>query len=182
VNCSLKDITSLMILVSDNVATNILIDLVGMENVNKTVQALGLKATRLARKMIDEDAARKGRENVSTPREMMSLLTMLHTSSGIDKDVSAQTLDILKMYKEGPVRTGAPPETVVANKTGGLPGVIADCAIVYLPDRPYVLCAMTTFLKDPLVGHESIRNVSRIIYDYMWRISKSTPLGRRFVP
>lgn len=182
VNCSWRDIAALMILVSDNAATNMLIDLVGMENVNKTFQNLGLKATRLARKMIDEDAARKGRENVSTPCEMRSLLTLLHTSSNIDKDVSQQTLEVLRMYKEGPLRSGVPPETMVANKTGTLPGVMVDCGIIYLPDRPYALCVMTTFLRDPLTGEELIRRISRIVYDYLWRISKSTPFGRRFVP
>jgi beta-lactamase class A len=57
--------------VSDNSATNVLIERVGMEKVNKLMDRLGLKQTRLRRKMMDLKAAREGRENVSTPREMM---------------------------------------------------------------------------------------------------------------
>lgn len=69
---SIKDICVLMIVLSDNTATNLLIDRVGMESVNKRMDALGLPATRLRRRMMDLKAAAEGRENVSTPREMMT--------------------------------------------------------------------------------------------------------------
>jgi beta-lactamase class A len=182
-NCSLRDLAALMINVSDNAATNMLIDVVGMDNVNANLQRLGLKSTRLERKMMDEPAAKKGNENVSTPKEMMSLLTKLYKCDGIEEDVSTEALTILKMPKlEQYLSAGVPPDVVVANKPGMIPGVFGDSGIVYLPERPYVLSVLTTYLRDPPMGQEAVRKVSKIVYDHAWRVSKSTEIGRRFVP
>src|SRR6478609_7256292 len=71
---TLRDLATMMVAVSDNSATNMLIGRVGMENVNAMLESLGLHATRLRRQMMDLKAAGEGRENVSTPREMMTLL------------------------------------------------------------------------------------------------------------
>jgi beta-lactamase class A len=69
-----RDLATMMVAVSDNAATNVLIDRLGMENVNGLMGNLRLPHTRLRRKMMDIKAAGEGRENVSTPREMMTLL------------------------------------------------------------------------------------------------------------
>jgi beta-lactamase class A len=63
-----------MVAVSDNSATNVLIDRVGMDNVVRLTESLGLAHTQLRRKMMDLQAAAQGRENISTPREMISRL------------------------------------------------------------------------------------------------------------
>lgn len=73
-----RDLATMMIAVSDNAAANVLIERVGMENVNAMLSGLGLKHTRLRRKMMDLNAAREGRENVATPREMMTLLEAIY--------------------------------------------------------------------------------------------------------
>ena len=75
---TLRDLATMMIAVSDNSATNVLIDRVGLENVNSMLEGMGLHATRLRRKMMDLKAANEGRENVSTPREMMTLLEIIY--------------------------------------------------------------------------------------------------------
>ncbi|CUT07419.1 Caspase domain-containing protein, partial [Candidatus Kryptonium thompsonii] len=93
---SIYDLAVLMITVSDNTATNILIDLVGMENVNKTLEKLGLKNTKLQRKMIRPDASARGEENLSTPLEAMKLMEMLYKGEVISKEISNQVIDILK--------------------------------------------------------------------------------------
>ncbi|HWJ47151.1 MAG TPA: serine hydrolase, partial [Candidatus Udaeobacter sp.] len=67
---TLRDLATMMVAVSDNSATNVLIDRVGMPNVNAMLDSLGLAHTRLRRKMMDLEAARQGRENISTPHEM----------------------------------------------------------------------------------------------------------------
>ncbi len=64
---TLRDLATMMVAVSDNSATNVLIDRVGMENVNALMDSLGLSHTRLRRKMMDLKAAGEGRENISTP-------------------------------------------------------------------------------------------------------------------
>ena len=68
-----RDLATFMVAVSDNSATNVLIDRVGMQNVNALLDSLGLHQTRLQRKMMDVKAAQEGRENISTPNEMMTL-------------------------------------------------------------------------------------------------------------
>src|SRR5207302_3897033 len=65
---TLSDLATMMVAVSDNSATNVLIDRVGMQNVNAMLDSLGLSHTRLRRKMMDLEAAKQGRENISTPR------------------------------------------------------------------------------------------------------------------
>ena len=71
---TLRDLATMMVAVSDNSATNVLIDRVGMGNVNTLMDSLRLSHTRLRRKMMDLRAAGEGRENISTPAEMMTLL------------------------------------------------------------------------------------------------------------
>src|SRR5207248_6981132 len=68
---TLRDLATMMVAVSDNSATNVLIDRVGMENVNTFLDSLGLTHIRLRRRMMDLKAAGEGRENVATPAEMM---------------------------------------------------------------------------------------------------------------
>jgi len=71
---SIRDYATLMVTLSDNTATNILIDRLGMDNVARRMQALGLSGTKLRRHMMDTAAARRGDENVSTPDEVVRLL------------------------------------------------------------------------------------------------------------
>src|SRR5947209_19889295 len=75
---TLRDLATMMVAVSDNSATNVLIRRVGMGNVNNMLASLGLQATQLRREMMDLKAASQGRENVSTPREMMALLEAIY--------------------------------------------------------------------------------------------------------
>ena len=64
---TLRDLATMMVAVSDNSAANVLIDRIGMENVNAMLDAMGLAHTQLRRKMMDLEAAKQGRENISTP-------------------------------------------------------------------------------------------------------------------
>src|SRR5664280_2542732 len=91
---ALRDLATMMVAVSDNSATNVLIDRVGMQNVNAMLDSLGLTHTRLRRKMMDLQAAQEGRENISTPREMMSLLDAIFHGKLLNKDSIA---DFFKM-------------------------------------------------------------------------------------
>src|SRR5437762_4370574 len=80
-----RDLATMMVAVSDNSATNVLIDRLGMENVNALLDSLGLTHTRLRRKMMDVKAASEGYENVSTPREMMTLLEQIYRCKILNK-------------------------------------------------------------------------------------------------
>ncbi len=178
VSLSLRDLAVLMVVLSDNTATNILIDTLGMERVNGRLAALGLKGTRLNRRMMDETAAARGYENVSTPYEMMRLLEMIYRGEALGKAQSEEVLEILSKEKRSPLRSGLPPGVKLANKPGGIPGVRCDSGIVLLPGRPYIISVMTTYLVKEEDGEEAISRASRLAYDYFSTLARSNIHGR----
>ena len=101
------DLATFMIGVSDNGATNVLIERVGMERVNARLDALGLRETRLRRKMMDVAAARAGRENTATPRELASLLSKLESGDVLDPAHTRSCLEALASYLDGENAAGA---------------------------------------------------------------------------
>ena len=96
---TLRDLATMMVAVSDDTATNVLIDRVGMQNVNVMLDGLGLTHTRLRRKMMDLQAAKEGRENISTPREMMTLLDAIYHGKVLDKESTADLFKMLSTNK-----------------------------------------------------------------------------------
>jgi beta-lactamase class A len=174
----LRDYAILMVVLSDNTATNLLIDAVGMENVTRRMNALGLKTLLLRRTMIDAEAARRGDENVGTPNDLARLLTAIYRSEGLTKASSDAIIAILRKPKTSALRDGVPGNVPVANKTGTLEGVAADAGIVYLADRPYVFVATTTFLQSNAAGVAAIRAASQAAFEYFNRIAKSSEYGR----
>ncbi len=174
---SIYDLAVLMITVSDNTATNILIDLVGMENVNKTLEKLGLKNTKLQRKMIRPDASARGEENLSTPFEAMKLMEMLYRGEVISKEISNQAIEILKKEKEGNLKKYLPSQVQIANKSGGIEGVTCEWGIVYLPRHPYVIIVMSNY--NLTTAGETIAQISKVAYEHFWRVSLSTRYGTR---
>jgi beta-lactamase class A len=175
---SLRDHATLMIILSDNTATNVVIDAVGMQNVTGRMAGLGLKETKLRRRMIDADAARRGDENVSTAAELARLLELLHKAEGLSPASQEQLLDILKKPKSTPMLRGLPAGTPAASKSGSLEGIQADAGIVYVPGRPYVFAAMTGYLRQAGDGERAITDASRAAFEYFDRIARSSEYGR----
>ena len=177
---SVHDLAVLMIVLSDNTATNLLIDKVGMESVNKRLEGMGLRKTRLRRRMMDLQAAAEGRENVSTPFEMMTLLERIWKGGLLAEPYRKEMLDVLAIPKDlpGPLREGVPEEVAVAEKPGELEAVRCDSGLVLLPGRPYVLSVMTTYLKRDADGNPAIAELSRIVYEHVARLARSSEIGR----
>ena len=175
---SIRDIAVLMVVLSDNTATNLLIDLVGLDAVNKRLDGLGLNKTRLRRKMMDLKAAAEGRENVSTPLEMMTLLEKTWKGGVLKEPFRKDFFDILAIPKESPLRSGVPEGVDVAEKPGELEAVRCDSGIVMLPGRPYILCVMTTYLKRDADGNPAIAKISRLAYEHFSRLERSSEIGR----
>jgi beta-lactamase class A len=168
---SIRDYATLMVTLSDNTATNVLIDRLGMENVTRRMQGLGPGATKLRRRMMDTAAAQRGDENVSTPDEIVRLLEALQKSEA--------AIALLKKPKDSRLRKGLPPGVATADKPGELDGVRVDAGIVFAKNRPYILCVMTTFLKDEGEGERAIEEISRAAYEYFSRLAAGGVLGRR---
>jgi beta-lactamase class A len=172
-----EDLAVLMIVLSDNTATNLLIDAVGMDAVNRTMASLGAPQTKLQRKMIRPEASARGEENVSTAREAADLMVRIaRCGLPISRESCARIRRILEIPKNDAVRRAVPSEVAVASKPGGIEGVAANWAIVAVPDRPFVLTAMTNYGGD---GDEAITRAARVAYDYAARLARTTPHGAR---
>lgn len=174
-----RDLAVAMILQSDNTATNVLIDRVGMAAVNERMASLGLKGTTLRRYMIDLDAARRGDENVSTPSDLATLVIALHRGDGLSPHAHRIALDILRKPKATPIRAGVPASVVVASKSGELEGVRADAGIVEVPNRPYVFVAMATYLQPAADDPGSLEALARASYGYFSRRAAVSAYGRQ---
>jgi beta-lactamase class A len=175
---TLRDVAALMISVSDNSATNIIIDRVGMENVNALLDSLDLTHTRLRRKMMDVKAAAEGRENIATPREMLLLLEKLYRGKVLNKQFTEEFFNLLSIHKESYIPRELPEDLRVANKPGELEGVRNDSGIVFAGKRPYVISVMTTYLRRERDGGEAIIRISNAAYQMFDRFSRASEYGR----
>ena len=175
---TLRDLATMMVAVSDNSATNVLIDRVGMENVNALMDSLGLPHTRLRRKMMDLKAAGEGRENISTPAEMMALLEALYRGKVLNKEMTDDFFKLLSTHKESPIPRDLPEGLKIANKPGELEGVRNDSGVVFVGNRPYVICVMTTYLRHERDGEEAITKISAAAYRMFDRLARASEYGR----
>ncbi len=175
---TIRDVAALMISVSDNSATNIIIDRVGMENVNALLDSLGLTRTRLRRKMMDVKAAGEGRENIATPREMVMLLEALYHGKVLNKQMTGDFFALLSVHKESYIPRELPEDLRVANKPGELEGVRNDSGIVFTGNRPFAISVMTTYLRREKEGGDAIVRIATAAYQMFDRLSRASQYGR----
>lgn len=162
VELSILDLANLMIIVSDNTATNLCIDLAGIPETNQLMRELGLENTSLKRKMLDTEAMARGEENTSTPFEMASLMQKLHLGLPSPK-VAEHCLKILRKPNNGPLKR-ALPGVSVANKSGELEGIRCDVGLVDLPENPYVIALMSAKSKaSPIEQEQALVDIFRAI-------------------
>ena len=136
---TLRDLCVLMIIVSDNTATNILIERLGMENVNATMRALGLEKSTLRRLLFDAEASGRGLENTITAEEMGRLLEMLYKGECVSPAADAEMLSILRDQRLNGKMPFFLDDLEIAHKTGEDDGITHDVGIVYAP-HPLILC------------------------------------------
>jgi beta-lactamase class A len=179
---TLRDLATMMVAVSDNSATNVLIDRVGMENVKAMLDSLGLAHTRLRRKMMDLAAAKEGRENVSSPREMMMLLGAIYRGKVLNKESAADFFKVLSTNKDSWIPRDLPAGLKIANKPGELEAVRNDSGLVFVEGRPYIICVMTSFLGNEREGEEAISKISLATWRMFDRLSRASEYGRVISP
>lgn len=165
---TVRELAVLMSILSDNTATNALLELVSMEAVNQEMASLGLGQTVLQRRMMDFAAAREGRENYTSAADMARLFGAIQNWEGLPASYCTLLLNILKGQQ---VRDKLPfylPEDVsLAHKTGTLPGAEHDGGLLYLPGGPYVACVFTDGLADNAQGLQLVARMGRLLYDFL---------------
>ena len=175
VTLTVRDLLEDMIQYSDNSATNRLIDLVHMDRVNALISELGMTQTRLRRKMMDIEAAKRGDENVSTPREMVGFVDAIRTHKAGDARSCEEMLGIMKKV-DAYMRPAIPGDIEVASKPGDLDGVRTETGLVFLPGRPFIVSVMSTFLDDRV---NPVGQVTGIVFDFFKKVAHSNSYGRR---
>jgi beta-lactamase class A len=153
-----------------------------MENVNALMDSLSLSHTRLRRKMMDLKAAGEGRENISTPAEMMALLEAIYRGKVLNTEMTADFCKMLSTHKGSFIPRDLPEGLKIANKPGELEGVRNDSGIVFVENRPYVICVMTTYLRRERDGEEAISKISAAAYSMFDRLARASEYGRVISP
>ena len=161
---TLRQLSELMITVSSNFATNLLIEKLGVDNIRATVHSLHADGMNVLRGVEDNKAYEKGLNNTTTARGLEQLLEALARGEAVDEDASRQMIEILERQKfnEG-IPAGLPPGTRVAHKTGEITKIHHDAAIVFAP-RPFVLVILVRGIADIKVSAALMADITRQLY------------------
>jgi len=164
---SLEELTRRMIVRSSNLATNLLIELVGAPRVMEQMHELGAEDLEILRGVEDQKAYDAGLNNKVTAYDLMLLLAAVAEGR---PEASDRMLDILKHQEfNEKIPAGLPPGTPVAHKTGDITKIHHDAAIVYPQDppksSPYVLVVLTSGIADEKLADQTIAEVSRAVWE-----------------
>lgn len=155
-----------MIIKSSNLATNIVIDLVGAKNVTQTMRDLGAEDIEVLRGVEDLKAFEAGLSNTTTAQDMMLVMEAIARRKVEGSDEMERILS--DQYFNDLIPKFLPADIKIAHKTGSITGVQHDAAILELPSgNRYVLVILSKNLADVAAGKETIAQISRLIFDYV---------------
>ena len=139
------DLATRMIVASSNLATNLLVDLIGLEEARADFDRLGVQGVELERGVEDEQAWAAGINNRVTANGLVALFRLIHEGRAISADASRRMLTILhqQQFKSG-IPAGLPAKARVAHKTGEISTIAHDAGLVYLPRRRPIALAVLT--------------------------------------
>jgi beta-lactamase class A len=166
---TIYDLNHAMITYSSNIATNIIIQMVGAEQTTQTMRELGAENIDVLRGVYDMKAFELGLSNRTTARDLGIILSHIANGTAVSAEKDSVMIEIMKdqFYKDVIV-AGLPEDVTVANKTGSIDGVEHDSAIVFLPDgQRYVLIYLSKNLPDDIRGREIGAEISQMIYNFV---------------
>lgn len=165
---SLKEILKLMITHSDNTATNIAIDQIGMNAINEYIQRNGYSDTVLRRKMMDIDAINAGIENYSSVKDLGDIFLKIYNFQCVSATCDAIMIDFLQGQTDDECFPAALPDKVVAHKTGALVGLFDEGGIIYDKDGDDVILVIMTenFAGESTVINSMKKFAAYAVYDF----------------
>jgi beta-lactamase class A len=164
-----RDLARNMIIRSSNLATNLLLDLLGIEFLQRTLDDLGLSGIDLRRGVEDELAFEQGINNRTTAEGLVHLLRLIAEERAFSPELSRYMLEILhdQEFRSG-IPAGLPANARVAHKTGEISTVAHDAGIVYLPHRkPYVVAILSEWEPETTGRSPTIAAASYLVYEYI---------------
>lgn len=169
---SFQDLALAMIAQSDNTATNIIIDLMGIGRINDLIALQGYQQTRLNRKMMDVEAISKGIQNQISPSEANRFLLQIYNSARTGDRKAAMILDLLHQCDDNAVMpAGLPPDIAVAHKSGLLTEFRGDAGIIFL-QKPLFISIFVEGCSSEKQAESIIADLTRIIYTSFSKSSK----------
>lgn len=163
VNADIRTLCNLMITISDNTATNMLIQRFGIEELNRGFREIGITASRIFRRLFDAEAAAKGMENVISPKEMGRLLEEISKGTFVNPQTSeTMKVTLLKQQINHKICGRLGEDVPVAHKTGEDDGITNDVGIVY-GKQPFVVCFASNETEVP-VFEQHIRDIVWELY------------------
>jgi beta-lactamase class A len=161
---SLSQLSELMITASSNLATNLLIEKLGVDNIRATVHTLDADGMNVLRGVEDQKAFLKGLNNTTTARGLQQLLEAIAHGEAVDQESSRQMIEILERQKfNEAIPAGLPPGTRVAHKTGEITKIHHDAAIVFAP-KPFVLVILVRGLAETKDSAALMADITRLLY------------------
>src|SRR6201999_4454671 len=161
---TLGQLCELMITASSNLATNLLIQKLGIDNVRATVTSLHADGMEIRRGVEDQKAFDKGLNNTTTARGLATLLVAIANGKAVDADSSAKMVEILERQKfnEG-ITAGGPKNPRVAHTPGETTKIHHDAGIVYA-ERPFVILVLVRGMEDFKASGALLADVTRDLY------------------
>lgn len=165
---SIRDLAYHMITTSSNLATNLLVQLVGIDTIQSALDELGIGGVIVRRGVEDQKAFDAGLNNEVTANGLVAMLRSIEERRAFSKEACDQMLEILhdQKYRSG-IPAGLPGEARVAHKTGNISTVHHDAGIVFFTERrPYVLAVLTQFGADQGRGR-AVAEITRDIHSFL---------------
>ena len=158
-----------MITQSSNLATNILIELVGAKNVTSTMRELGARDIKVLRGLEDMKAYEQGLSNTTTAYDLMKIYEAIGRDEIISEAACQEMMEVLFAQKFNEIIPAKLPADVkVAHKTGSITGVRHDSGVVELPNgHEYVIILLSKELPSVQVGIDLLSEISKMVYDYV---------------
>jgi beta-lactamase class A len=164
---TIRELMRLMIVMSSNLATNILIERVGAENVMELMREMGARNIQVRRGVEDTKAFERKMNNTTTARDLMVIMRRIAERRAVSAKASDEMIQVMlaQHFNEG-IPAGVAKDAKVAHKTGSITKINHDAAIIFMPGRkPYVLVVLTRGLADEKRAHKLIADISRLIYE-----------------